>query len=100
MSDRQKTRLKYNGSLIYGATDTNEEKRWHIADAPTAAGDFTACGVAHEQIEYVSGYDFGDMPSKDSGICTCPECINQLYGWKMMVERAPGIFSDAKETKK
>jgi hypothetical protein len=94
-----KTRLKYNGGLIYGATDFGEEKRWHISDAPTAGGEFTACGVAHEQIEDASGYDFAEMPSRDGGICTCPECIEQLYGWQEMIERAPGLFTKEKNAK-
>lgn len=84
-------RLKYNGTLIYGATAAGDSKRWHIYDTPTAGGDFTACGVSAEQIEDESGFGFGNMPEKTGGICTCEECIDQLIAWKEIIEKAPKL---------
>lgn len=84
-------RLRYNGTLIYGATSDGESKRWHVYGTPTAGGDFTACGVAAEQIEDASAFDFGSMPEKVGGICTCEECIEQLILWKKVIEKAPRL---------
>ena len=84
-------RLRYNGTLIYGSTSAGDPRRWHVYGTPTAGGDFTARGVAAEQIEDESGFDFGSMPEKVGGICTCAECIEQLILWKEVIEKAPKL---------
>lgn len=91
MNPRDLKRIRYNGNLLYGAVDHGESKRWHIADNPSAGGEFTACGIAHEQVEDVSGFEFGEMPQKTGGFCTCEECISQLIGWKEIINEAPTL---------
>ena len=84
-------RLRYNGTLIYGSASSGDPRRWHVYGTPTAGGDFTACGVSAEQIEDESGFDFGSMPEKVGGICTCEECIEQLILWSKVIEKAPKL---------
>ena len=86
-------RAKYNGSLIYGPTDVGDHWAWHIADNPVAGGDFTACGVAHEQLVICAeteGREEG-IANKDGGLCTCEECLRQLAEWQNVIAKCPAI---------
>lgn len=87
-------RAKYNGNLIFGPIDVGDRWAWHIADNPVAGGDFTACGVAHEQLAIYAETEGREerIAAKDGGVCTCEECLRQLTEWKAVIVKCPAII--------
>lgn len=80
-------RLKYRGELIYGAINEDDPKpRWHILTPYIAGGEFTACGMAYDEIERVTELNGCKIKIKTGGTCTCEECIRVLYEWKKIIE--------------
>ena len=86
-------RLTYEGSLVRGrnSDDPDTPRYWHIADNPTAAGDFLACGVAMEELEMVADERGEQTETKEGGICTCEDCIEQVLGWQAIVNKCPAL---------
>lgn len=95
-------RLKYNGNLTRGRNSDSPDTpvRWHVADNPTAAGDFIACGVAMEELEEVAESFEEETEDKIGGYCTCPDCIDQINGWLEIIKNCPGIMAKLKEKQK
>lgn len=87
-------RMQFHGELIRGRSEESDPLCWHIAENPTAAGDFSACGVAFEEMEMIAEALGEATEQKTTGICTCEECIRQLKSWKEIISKAPAIMRD------
>lgn len=78
-------RLKFSGDLIFGVTDSTP--CWHIAENPVAGGEFTVCGVAFEELEHINEILNIETKYKNTGICTCSACIEQIFGWHSVLSK-------------
>lgn len=90
--------MKTKNLLIYDKSN----KAWHIAEGTHPCGEFTACGVAHEELMEWNNclYGVDDIPEKQGGLVTCEECIDAVIRAKLIVDSCKFGKKDIEEYNK